>query len=146
VANTRLTARSRRLVGRNERSCGLSRGLNHFAAAFEDHTFIYAQTWGGDVASEDGWTMNFYPVFGSNATHHFTAYNDGTGFDVGVYSGAFRYNKCVGSEDFSAKNSSDSNGSLKTKLSLKFAAVVYDAGYGMMIGWNRKGARFGHAL
>ena len=112
--------------------------MSHLAAAFENHAVIDAQTWGKNVASENGRAMNFHAVLSANGTVHFTANNHDSGFDLPVHSGAFADYKGIGGKDLASKAAANADSPLKAKLSFEFATVIKNTADFSESRWNCK--------
>jgi hypothetical protein len=112
--------------------------VSHLAAAFENHAVIDAEAWGKNVASENGWTMNLYAVFGANGTVHFTANDHDSGFDLPVHSGAFADYQGIGGKNLASKAAANADSPLKAKLSFEFATVIKNTANFSESRWNCK--------
>ena len=103
--------------------------MNHLAAAFEDDSVIDSKARCVNITFEDGWSMDFHPVFGSNGSVNVAADDHRARFNLAVDSGRFAHDECIRREDVPSKRSADADRSLKAEFSLEFTAVLNDGSY-----------------
>lgn len=121
--------------------------MNHFAASFEDDSFVHAQAWCEDFASKNRRAMNFHPVFGADASIDFAADDHDARIDLPGDPRALSYDERIGCMNFASKDSSDPNRPLKAKLAFELTSVVDDARDGFMSDRNTEiVGRTGHRL
>ena len=102
--------------------------MHHFAAAFEDHTLVDAETGSLDIPSKNRWFSDFDPLSCVNVSDQLAADDHDAGFNIGSDLGLFADDQRIRCIDLAAKRAVDPNRPMKAELALKLTAPLDHAG------------------
>src|SRR5690348_12419506 len=101
--------------------------MSHLTTSFKNHPFVHTQARSQNIASKNGWAVNFDPVFGFEAPIDFSADNDRSSINLGIDLSPFPDDKSIRGINLSPERPSNSHRTMEAEFSFKFTAVVDDS-------------------